>query len=112
MPEGVNVEVDEGYARISFPDASKRGPALSALLKTGAPIQVRTGNKNRVYVVPEGNARDAGLLDAPKKVVPPPAKPEVEDVEVPKAAPAKKAPAKKAEPVTKEASDGESESGE
>lgn len=108
MPEGVNVEVDEGFARISFADPSKVGPGLAALIKTGAPIQVKTGHNRRVYVVPEGNAREAGLLDAPKKAAPAPAPaPEVKAPEADAPAPVKKAPAKKAAPVTKEeASDG------
>jgi hypothetical protein len=112
MPEGVNVEVDEGYARISFPDPSKQGPALSALLKTGAPIQVKTGGVRREYLVPEGNAREAGLLDAPKKAPAPAPEVKTPEAAAPAEAPVKKAPAKKAAPVTKEASDGESESGE
>lgn len=112
MPAGVNVEVDGGYARISFPDASKKGPGLHALLRTGAPIDVRTGGRFKVYIVPEGNAREAGLLDAPpvaqeKKSPPAPAK------KAPaKKAPAKKAPAKKVEPEKKEADDGTSNAGD
>lgn len=64
MPEGVYVELDGlGDARISFPDRNKMGPALAALIATGAPIEQRTGGARREFIVPEGNAREAGLLD-------------------------------------------------
>lgn len=69
MPEGVNVELDgEGNAHLAFPDPEKRGPALRALLDTGAPIQTVTGGVlGFEYIVPEGNAREAGLLDESRK---------------------------------------------
>jgi hypothetical protein len=121
MPEGVLSEVDGPYAYISFLDETKRGPALHALLETGAPIQVDTSGRRWVYIVPEGNAREAGLLDIAKKTAqsapaavivpsaapapesPPPVHtaPPVAKKPPAKKAPAKKAPAKKAAPVSK-----------
>jgi hypothetical protein len=66
MPTGVNVQVDDGFAILDFEDRSLRGPALAALRKGGAPIDVmtRSGPRKR-YRVPEGNARSAGLVDTP-----------------------------------------------
>lgn len=112
MPEGVAVEIDgDGNALVSFPDKSKQGPALAALIDTGAPIEVRTHGPRKAYRVPEGNLREAGLLDEPLAapseqavdVVETP-KPESVKDEVPapqtpaKKTPAKKSPAKKAPP--------------
>lgn len=127
MPAGVDVLVDGPYARISFPDRTKKGPALAALIATGAPIEVRTGGLRREYIVPEGNAREAGLLDEPvaseaddadndpgagtdksastsenSEVKADDEPDKTEDKEpAKKAAPAKKAPAKKAAPAAK-----------
>lgn len=66
MPQGVNVEVADGQATIDFVDRSLRGPGLAALLAIGGPetISVDTRSGPRfLYTVPEGNAREAGLLD-------------------------------------------------
>src|SRR5271168_3019848 len=72
MPKGISTEVEGGYVYISFPDPSKRGPALAKLLEGGSPVDVDTGGRRRRYRVPEGNARAAGLIDevkpAPKMV--------------------------------------------
>ncbi|WP_255800867.1 hypothetical protein [Mycobacteroides abscessus] len=67
MPEGVEVVVEEGFATIDFVDTALRGPGLARLLEVGTPPDAiekltRTGPR-AVYVVPEGNAREAGLLD-------------------------------------------------
>lgn len=70
MPAGVEVVVEDGFAVIDFVDPATRGPGLASLLKVGGPgtveVVTRVGPR-RLYVVPEGNAREAGLIDAPKK---------------------------------------------
>ncbi|QFG11162.1 hypothetical protein PBI_CLOVERMINNIE_15 [Gordonia phage CloverMinnie] len=66
MPEGIIAEVEDGFATIDFVDRSLRGPGLSKLLEFG-PETVETLTRSgprRVYRVPEGNAREVGLLDA------------------------------------------------
>ncbi len=67
MPAGVEVVVKEGFATIDFVDGTLRGPGLAKLLEVGTPpeaIEKLTREGPRaVYVVPEGNAREAGLLD-------------------------------------------------
>lgn len=64
MPAGIEVVIDEGFASIDFIDRSLRGPALGRLVQSGCPIDVdsRSGPR-KVYIVPEGNAREAGLVD-------------------------------------------------
>ncbi|WP_201792998.1 hypothetical protein LIX17_06815 [Mycobacterium avium subsp. hominissuis] len=70
MPEtrtaGVDVVVADGFATIDFVDRELRGPALAKLIDIGGPGSVepltRKGPRKR-YRVPEGNAREAGLLD-------------------------------------------------
>lgn len=111
MPLGVNVEVDGGYARISFPDQSKVGPALHALLATGAPIEIRTGGPRRVYIVPEGNAREAGLLDAPRVAPVDTFIPVTPAGDEPAVVPPKKTAGRKAPSTSKETSDGQSKTG-
>lgn len=68
MPEGVIATVDGGFATLDFVDTSLRGPALDKLLDIGGPGTIETltrvkGSPRRQYRVPEGNAREAGLLD-------------------------------------------------
>ncbi|MHC9292050.1 hypothetical protein ACRCUN_06255 [Mycobacterium sp. LTG2003] len=65
MPEGVDVVVEDGFATIDFVDKSKRGPGLAKLLEVGTPPDaIEKVTRPRVlYTVPEGNAREAGLLD-------------------------------------------------
>ena len=68
MPEGISVIVDdEGYANITFEDRKLRGPALDKLIKLGGAgtVDKTTENGYPTYRVPEGNAREAGLLDTP-----------------------------------------------
>lgn len=103
MPVGVSVEVEGGFARITFLDKAKRGPALDALLDTGAPIEVKTGGPLKAYIVPEGNAREAGLLDAPAMAPskPAPPRPAVSPVTAQTAPSREEAPKKPAEPVEK-----------
>ncbi|MGC7194371.1 hypothetical protein RA997_22750, partial [Mycobacteroides abscessus subsp. abscessus] len=67
MPAGIAVVVEDGYATIDFVDKSLRGPGLARLFEIGTPPdaiekQTRSGPRP-LYVVPEGNAREAGLLD-------------------------------------------------
>lgn len=66
MAEGIEVEVENGFAHIQFLDPAKKGPALTELLALGGPgmIEVDTrSNPRKTYIVPEGTAREAGLLD-------------------------------------------------
>lgn len=72
MPKGVETYVDSGFAVIDFVDSSLRGPALAKLLDIGGPGTVETLTREgprRRYRVPEGNAREAGLLDTPSTVL-------------------------------------------
>lgn len=66
MAEGIQVEVEGGFARIQFLDPSQRGPAVSRLLELGGPemidVDTRSGPR-KIYIVPEGMAQEAGLLD-------------------------------------------------
>jgi len=73
MPAGVEVTVVDGFATIDFVDRSKRGPGLAALLEVCGPDLVQTLTREgprRLYRVPEGNARAAGLLDVPAQPAP------------------------------------------
>ena len=76
MAEGILAEVENGFARIQFLDASKRGPALAKLIELGGPelIDIDTrSNPRKTYIVPESIAAEAGLLeDAPSLLVVPP----------------------------------------
>lgn len=64
MPDGVAVTVAGGFALIEFLDPALRGPGVARLIEVGgaSTIQKRTLPRP-AYVVPEGNARAAGLLD-------------------------------------------------
>lgn len=65
MPEGIAVEIDNGFATIA-PDAAHRNEVLTALLSTTPAelIEKQTRSGPGVqYRVPEGNARAAGLVD-------------------------------------------------
>lgn len=66
MPQGVAVFVEHGLATIDFIDPALKGRGIAALLEhTPADlVEKMTRSGPRVlYRVPEGNARDAGLLD-------------------------------------------------
>ncbi|URM86112.1 hypothetical protein SEA_BIGGITYBASS_12 [Gordonia phage BiggityBass] len=66
MPEGIIAEIDEGFATLDFVDRSLRGPALQKLIDIGGPHSIETLTRSgprRQYRVPEGNAREAGLID-------------------------------------------------
>lgn len=66
MPEGISVVVEDGFATFDFVDPKLKGPTLSKLIATYGPEVIetltRTGPR-RLYRVPEGNAREVGLLD-------------------------------------------------
>lgn len=68
MPKGVSVVVSDGFAEIDFTDPALRGVALGKLIALGGPesIETDTGGRRRTYRVPEGNAREVGLLDDPR----------------------------------------------
>ncbi|UJQ86539.1 hypothetical protein SEA_PENGUINLOVER67_17 [Mycobacterium phage PenguinLover67] len=66
MPEGILATVDDGFATIDFVDPSLRGPALAQLVELGGAESIETLTRSgprRQYRVPEGNAREVGLLD-------------------------------------------------
>jgi len=65
MPYGLNVTVADGFAELEFTDPRLQATALGVLLEIGGPetIETSTGGRRRTYIVPEGNAREAGLLD-------------------------------------------------
>lgn len=65
MPEGISVAVENGFATIEFLDKSLRGATIQKLIDAGGAqhIAVDTGGTRFSYVVPEGIARDAGLVD-------------------------------------------------
>lgn len=66
MPQGIVATVDNGFATLDFVDTALRGPALVKLLEIGGPETIQTVSRRgprRQYIVPEGNAREAGLID-------------------------------------------------
>ncbi|QGH75264.1 hypothetical protein I5G61_gp16 [Mycobacterium phage Quesadilla] len=66
MPEGILATVDDGFATIDFVDPALRGPALAQLVELGGASSIETITRvgpRRQYRVPEGNAREVGLLD-------------------------------------------------
>lgn len=80
MAEGIEVEVRDGFAHIQFLVREKAGPAIAKLLELGGPelIDIDTrSNPRKTYIVPEGTARDAGLLDDSEPETETPAEPEV-----------------------------------
>jgi len=68
MPEGIETTVEDGFATIDFIDPTKRGPGIKKLVDNYGPAVIetltRTGPR-RMYRVPEGNAREVGLIDSP-----------------------------------------------
>lgn len=69
MPAGVEVVVEGGFATIEFVDPNKRGPGLAALLAHTPSELIEKVTRPAVrYIVPEGNARAAGLLDKASRV--------------------------------------------
>ncbi len=68
MPAGVVVTVEDGFAELDFTDRALLAPALGRLIALGGPesIETDTGGTRCTYRVPEGNAREAGLLDDPQ----------------------------------------------
>lgn len=71
MTTGIEVAVRDGFATIDFIDPSLRGPALEKLIDIGGHESIdavtRVGPR-KLYRVPEGNAREAGLLDGDTEV--------------------------------------------
>lgn len=71
MPAGVEVLVADGFATIDVVDPKLRGQVVAALLEQTPPEFIetltRTGPR-RLYRVPEGNAREAGLIDKASQV--------------------------------------------
>lgn len=68
MPNGVETFVDGGFATVDFVDPKLRGEGLAKLTAIGGPESVETITRDgprRKYRVPEGNAREAGLVDSP-----------------------------------------------
>jgi hypothetical protein len=66
MPAGVEVFVEDGFATIDFTDREKRAEGFAKLLEKTPPGLIQTVTRSgprRQYRVPEGNAREAGLLD-------------------------------------------------
>ncbi|GFG68096.1 hypothetical protein MKUB_55860 [Mycobacterium kubicae] len=62
---GIDVAVRDGFAIIDFVDPALRGPALAKLVEIGGGASIESftrGTPRKVYRVPEGNAREAGLL--------------------------------------------------
>lgn len=86
MPAGVDVLIEDGFATIDFVDRARRGPGLAALLTVGGPEMIetmtRTGPRT-LYRVPEGNAREAGLIDGTTMSVAPATGEPREGIEVP-----------------------------
>jgi hypothetical protein len=81
MAEGIQVEIQDGFAHIQFLDREKSGPALRQLLDLSGPemldIDTRS-NPRKTYIVPEGVAREAGLLDEAAETDAPEPTPEAE----------------------------------
>ncbi len=74
MPNNVEVWVEEGFAEITVADRELRGQVLNKILEH-TPVALiekdtRKG-KHVIYRIPEGNAREAGLLDGAKDGVVP-----------------------------------------
>lgn len=109
MPKGIEAEVADGFAKVTFTDPSLRGPAIQRVLELSGPafIDVDTSGTRRSYTILESVAREAGLLDEPEadekpqpKAVAAKAPAKAAPAKAPaKKAAAKKAPAKKAAPV-------------
>lgn len=109
MPKGIEVEVENGFAKLTFTDPALRGRAIQKIIDVSSPafISVDTSGTKRSYVTLESVARDAGLLDEPEadekpqpKAVAAKAPAKAAPAKAPaKKAAAKKAPAKKAAPV-------------
>jgi hypothetical protein len=64
MPAGIEAVVEDGFATVDFINKSLRGPALEKLRKAGSKVtkETRVGPRAR-YVMPEADARAAGLID-------------------------------------------------
>lgn len=69
MAEGVDVDIVDGIAELTFHDAQIKGEALAKLIELGGPhaVAVDTGGTKRSYKVSEELAAKAGLIDKPKR---------------------------------------------
>lgn len=66
MPAGIAVIIEDGFAVIDFVDPAQRGPGLQRIIEKFGPEIIETMTRSgprRLYRIPEGNAREAGLLD-------------------------------------------------
>lgn len=70
MPAGIGVEIEDGFATVDFINPALRGPALARIIALfGSEVietLTRTGPR-RLYRIPEGNAREVGLIDKPRR---------------------------------------------
>lgn len=74
MPAGIVAVVEDGFASLDFVDPATKGPALAKLIRDGGPGIIETLTRSgprRLYRVPEGNARAAGLIDSPEPAAKP-----------------------------------------
>lgn len=69
MAEGIQIEIEDGFARIEILDGAKRGDTVAALLAVGGSglVDVDTSGTRKTYIVPESIAEQAGLLTVAKK---------------------------------------------
>jgi hypothetical protein len=69
MANGVDVDIVDGRATLTFASASVRDATLVKLLELGGPtaVTVDTGGLRRSYVVTEDLAYKADLVDKPKR---------------------------------------------
>lgn len=68
MPEGIETWVEDGFATIGGQTSEKRAEVLRKLLESTPVALIETITRSgpyKLYRVPEGNARDAGLIDGP-----------------------------------------------
>lgn len=74
--EGIQVEVEDGFARVEFLDSRLRGKGIAALLAVAGPgmIDVDTSGTRKTYIVPESIAAQAGFIGPPPEVEKPKAR--------------------------------------
>jgi hypothetical protein len=69
MAEGVEVDIADGVAALTFIDHQVRGEALTKLHELGGAdaVKIDTGGTRRKYIVSEALATEAGLVDKPRR---------------------------------------------
>ena len=69
MSHGVEVEITDDLARVSFPDPASRAAVLGRLVELAGPdgVKVDTGGLRRAYLVPRSVAEVAELIDKPRR---------------------------------------------